>query len=91
MTSAAYSGTVDPMDDTEHFGDMLTERGIQREWADIAVLQPDKTEDYADGPRNYIRQIPEFGNRWLRVVVNVASDPEKRVTAFFDRRLRRQE
>ncbi|MCK5851381.1 MAG: DUF4258 domain-containing protein [Kiritimatiellae bacterium] len=77
------------MEDTAHFRDMLDERGIQREWVDIAVLQPDKTEDCADGTRHYIRQIPEFGNRWLRVVVNITSDPEKRITAFFDRRLRR--
>ena len=77
------------MEDTVHFGDMLDERGIQREWVDIAVLQPDKTENHADGTRHYIRQIPEFGNRWLRVVVNITSDPEKRITAFFDRRLRR--
>jgi len=77
------------MEDTAHFGDMLDERRIQREWVDIAVLQPDKTENHADGTRHYIRQIPEFGNRWLRVVVNITSDPEKRITAFFDRRLRR--
>ena len=79
------------MEDTGHFEDMLTERGIKRECADIPVLQPDKTEEHTDGTRHYIRQIPENGNRWLRVVVNVASDPEKRVTAFFDRRLRRSE
>jgi len=70
---------------------MLNERGIEREWADITVLQPVRTEDHADGTRHYIRQIPEMGNRWLRVVVNVSSEPEKRVTAFFDRRLRRSE
>jgi len=79
------------MEDTGHFADMLTERGIKREWADITVLRPNKTEEHADGTRHYIRQIPENGNRWLRVVVNVSSDPEKRVTAFFDRRLRRSE
>ena len=89
MTSVADDGTVKPMEDTGHFGDMLKERGIQREWVDIAVLQPDKTEDHADGTRHYIRRIPEFGNRWLRVIVNVTSDPEKRITAFFDRRLGR--
>jgi len=70
---------------------MLNERGIEREWADITVLHPVRTEDHADGTRHYIRQIPEKGNRWLRVVVNVSSEPEKRVTAFFDRRLRRSE
>ena len=79
------------MEDTSHFKDMLKERGIEREWADLAVLQPDRTEDHADGTRHYIRRIPDFGDRWLRVIVNVASDPERRVTAFFDRRLRRSE
>jgi hypothetical protein len=79
------------MEDTSHFKDMLKERGIEREWADLAVLQPDRTEDHADGTRHYILGIPDFGDRWLRVIVNVASDPERRVTAFFDRRLRRSE
>jgi len=79
------------MEDTSHFEDMLQERGIERDWADLAVLQPDRTEDHADGTRHYIRRISEFGDRWLRVIVNVASDPERRVTAFFDRRLRGSE
>ena len=79
------------MEDTNHFEDMLNERGIKREWADNAILQPDNTEEHADGTRHYIRQVPENGNRWLRVIVNVTSNPKKRVTAFFDRRLRRSD
>jgi hypothetical protein len=70
---------------------MLKERGIEPEWVDRTIRDPDQTEDHDDGTRHFIRQIPEFGNRWLRVVVNVTVDPEKRVTAFFDRRLRRKE
>ena len=81
----------EPVEATVHFEDMLKERQIKREWADLAVLKPDATENQPDGTRHYIRRIPEFGGRWLRVVVNVASDPEKRVTAFFDRRLRGSE
>jgi len=77
------------MNDSIHFQDMLKERGIQRKWADLAVEAPDRTEDHEDGTKHYIKQISEFENRWLRVVVNVVSIPEKRVTAFFDRRLRR--
>jgi hypothetical protein len=77
------------MEDTIHFEDMLNERGIKREWADRAVRDPDRAEDQSDGTRHFIKQIPEFGDRWLRVVVNVNSIPDKRVTAFFDRRLRR--
>ncbi|MGE4490339.1 MAG: DUF4258 domain-containing protein [Kiritimatiellales bacterium] len=77
------------MIDSIHFTDMLKERGIQREWADRAFEAPDRVEEHEDGTKHYIKQIPEYGNRWLRVIVNVASIPEKRVTAFFDRRLRR--
>lgn len=79
------------MNDSIHFQDMLKERGIRREWADIAVESPDRTEDHEDGTRHYLKQISEFENRWLRVVVNVVSVPEKRITAFFDRRLRRDQ
>jgi len=77
------------MNDSIHFQDMLKERGIRREWADLAIETPDRIKDHEDGTKHYIKQIPEFENRWLRVVVNVVSIPEKRVTAFFDRRLRR--
>jgi len=77
------------MKETKHFSEMLTEREIEREWVDATILLPDKIEDHSDGTRHYIRKITEFGDRWLRVIVNVTSIPEKRVTAFFDRRLRR--
>ena len=77
------------MQDSIHFGDMLDERGIEREWADRATRDPDRTEDHDDGTRHFINQIPEFGGRWLRVIVNVTADPEKRVPAFFNGRLRR--
>jgi hypothetical protein len=77
------------MIDSIHFLDLLKERGIQHEWADLALQMPDQVEDHDDGTRHYIKQIPEFENRWLRVIVSVTSIPEKRVTAFFDRRLRR--
>ena len=67
---------------------MLKERCIRREWADFATNDPDRTEDHEDGTRHFIKKIPEFGNRWLRVIVNVKDTPAIRVTAFFDRRLR---
>ena len=77
------------MNDSIHFQDMLKERGIRREWTDLAIEAPDRTEDHEDGTKHYLKQISEFENRWLRVIVNVISVPEKRITAFFDRRLRR--
>ena len=79
------------MEESAHFGDMLNERGIAREWVERALREPQRTEEHDDRTRHFIKQIPEFGNRWLRVVVNVDVQPEKRVTAFFDRRLRREQ
>lgn len=91
MTFPRLTDTVPLMTDSIHFQDMLKERGIQREWADLAVESPDRIEDHEDGTRHYLKQISEFENRWLRVIVNVVNVPEKRVTAFFDRRLRRDQ
>ncbi|MFH1037479.1 MAG: DUF4258 domain-containing protein [PVC group bacterium] len=79
------------MQDSIHFDDMLNERGIKREWVDRSMDDPDRMEDHDDGTRHFIKRIPEFGGRHLRVIVNVMATPEKRVTAFFDRRLRRKE
>jgi len=78
------------MNESIHFLDMLKERGIQRDWAELAIECPDRVEDHEDGTSHYIKKIPEFKNRWLRVVVNTTSIPENIVTAFFDRRLRRK-
>jgi len=75
---------------SKHFLDMLKERNIAKQWVDITENFPDKIEDHEDGTRHYIKQIPECANRWLRVVVNVSSNPGKEVTAFFDRRLRKK-
>jgi hypothetical protein len=69
---------------------MLRERGIERAWVDRTLRDPELTEDRDDGTHHFARRIPEFGDRWLRVVVNVATEPQIRVTAFFDRRLRRR-
>jgi hypothetical protein len=73
-----------------HFEDMLNERNIRIQWVQQAIEYPDKTEEHPDGTKHYLKQVPEFDNRWLRVVINVTAIPEKGVTAFFDRRLRRQ-
>jgi uncharacterized protein YuzE len=72
------------MGDSIHFVDMLREREIRREWVVRAERNPDYVEERADGTRHFIKLIPENGNRWLRVVVNSAVLPHRRVTAFFD-------
>jgi hypothetical protein len=71
------------MEGSIHFADMLREREIKREWVNIVLEQPDRTEDHDDGTRHFIKQIPEFGNRWLHVVVNVAGFPRKTGNCFF--------
>jgi hypothetical protein len=77
------------MEDSIHFAEMLHERRIELEWVDRAIREPDRIEKPSDGTRHFIKQIPDYGDRWLRVVVNITTNPERRVTAFFDRRLGR--
>jgi len=69
---------------------MLRERELKEEWIYEALEEPDIKEDHDDGTTHYIKQIPEIGNRWLRVVVNVSTTPKTLVTAFLDRRLRKK-
>ena len=82
-----YNGTGEP---SKHFREMLRERGIATEWVSRALEKPDRAEDREDGTRHYLRQIEEFGNRWLRVIVDNRVVPPKGITAFFDRRLREE-
>jgi hypothetical protein len=66
---------------------MLRERSIPMAFIKSAIDKPEKTEERADRTKHFMRRIPDYGNRWLRVVVNVSVVPNKAVTAFFDRRL----
>ena len=75
------------METTKHFKKMLEERSIQQEWVDKVVNDPEKVEDHKDGTRHFLRCIQEHGNRWLRIVVNIQVQPNRAVTAFFDRRM----
>jgi len=75
---------------TEHAREMLEERGIPEQWMWRALEEPDAVEEKLDGTIHYVKQIPEYGNRFLRVVVNPSSRPKRIVTLFFDRRLRRK-
>ena len=74
---------------SRHFLDMLIERNITEQWVNLAENNPDSIEDHEDGTRHYIKKIPDNDNRWLRVIVNVISEPNKEVTVFFDRRLKK--
>ncbi|MDD2600605.1 MAG: DUF4258 domain-containing protein [Kiritimatiellae bacterium] len=78
------------IDTSGHFGDMLKERNIRKEWVKMALNKPDLIEKQDDGTIHYIKQIEDYDNRWLRLVVNEDVDSAKGVTAFFDRRLRKK-
>ena len=78
------------VDQSRHFSEMLREREISLEWVRRVIDNPDRTEIPGDGPRHFLKQIAEHGNRWLRVVVNEAAQPPLAITAFFDRRLGRE-
>jgi hypothetical protein len=71
-----------------HFIDMMRERNRSSEWVDCCICNSDRIEDYPDGTRHFLKRIEEFGNRWLRVIVNKDTHPCRGVTVFFDRRLR---
>jgi hypothetical protein len=77
------------MTDSAHFLAMLRERSILREWVDRALSAPDRTDAPGDGTKHYMKRIPEHGDRWLRIIVNIVEGPNKCVTVFFDRRLGR--
>lgn len=79
------------MIDTKHFIEMLNERDISLEMVDSAMIAPDQIEELEDGTKHYLKKFGTAGGRWLRVVVNMNSDPPRRITAFFDRRLRRRQ
>ncbi len=68
---------------------MLEERKIPEEWLWRAINLPDRVEERDDLNTHYIKAIPEYGGRFLRVVVNTRVTPQRIVTIFFDRRIRR--
>ncbi|MBN2034210.1 MAG: DUF4258 domain-containing protein [Deltaproteobacteria bacterium] len=76
------------MEKTSHFRQMLVEKNIREDWVERTLSNPERVEEHEDGTRHFLKQIPEFGGRWLRIVVSFGTKPEQAVTAFFDRRLR---
>ncbi len=46
------------MRESKHFTDMLIERGIKKEWTELALDSPDRIEERGDGTRHLIKRIP---------------------------------
>jgi hypothetical protein len=76
---------------SSHTRDMLIERDIREEWVWRTIDSPDsKRWHVEDGNMHYTKDIKERDGRVLHVVVNTNVWPNRIVTVFFDRRLRKQ-
>jgi hypothetical protein len=75
---------------TEHARYQIQDRAIQFAWIETTLSNPQRLLPLADihGNTHYLKQIPDFGNRWLRVIVNPNVTPKRVVTVFFDRRVK---
>jgi hypothetical protein len=73
---------------TQHARDALVKRQIPVEWMERVLLSPEWTEpDPLESDLEHrLAHIAEFGNRVLRVIVNVSVEPPRIVTIYFDRR-----
>ncbi len=72
---------------SKHAYNMIEERGIRESWVKDALENPERVEQKDDGTAHYLKRVEEFGDRYLRVVVNVNIEPKRIVTVFFDRKL----
>ena len=75
---------------TEHAKDVMARRAIRPDWIERALRTPQKSEmDRSDAELEHrLVTLAEFGNRVLRVTVNVQAEPERVITAYFDRGMR---
>jgi len=71
--------------------DILQERKIPEEWVSRTLNSPEHQEIGIDGNVHYIKAITEYDGRFLREVLNPMVMPNRIVTVFFTRRLRRQQ
>jgi hypothetical protein len=76
---------------TGHAKIVLEKRQIPLEWVEAVLRNPQEVEadDVDPTLKHFLREIPVFGNRVLRVVANESVDPPRIVTVYFDRRKRR--
>lgn len=75
---------------SDHARSQMQERNIQPSWLTETLSSPDRLLLFADphGNTHYLKQIADFGGRWLRVIVNPTVNPQRIVTIFFDRRVK---
>ena len=81
---------IDGFELSDHARFQMQERNIQPSWLTETLSAPDRLLPLADshGNTHYLKQISDFGGRWLRVIVNPTVNPQRVVTIFFDRRVK---
>jgi hypothetical protein len=79
------------MEFTSHAKGMLIERRITEEWVWRTVNAPDRKRRHLDDDNmHYTKTLGEAQGRVLHVVVDDHYQPNRIVTVFFDRRLRKK-
>lgn len=73
---------------TQHALDVISARGIKREWIELSMYDPFFQVTVCDVEVHYFRSIEENANRCLKVVVNPTT--MKVITAYFDRNMRKK-
>ena len=56
---------------------------IKKAWCEAVMMSPERVEEQADGRCRFWGRVPEYGNRYLRVVT--LEDHVTILNAFFDR------
>ncbi|MBM4166812.1 MAG: DUF4258 domain-containing protein [Ignavibacteria bacterium] len=59
---------------SEHAFNVKNERDIKDQWIDETLNNAEVQEVTDDETIHFIRKIKDFGNRYLRVVVNIQSN-----------------
>jgi Domain of unknown function (DUF4258) len=66
----------------EHAEFQIRRRGIEKEWIEEALLDPDETKTKGNRT-SFLKRIP--GRQVMLRVVTARTDPEYVITAYFDR------
>ena len=75
---------------THHARIAVQRRRIDVRWIEKTVMKPARVLQDPRDPelQHFLRNIAEFDNRVLRVVIKINPSPGTIVTAFFDRSMR---
>ncbi len=77
---------------TKHAREMMVQRNITADWIAKTLSAPEvEGIDATDSTLQFAyKRIPEFDNRWLKVIYKTESLGKKIITVFFDRGMEKQ-